>query len=77
MSTKKLMRSSTDKMLGGVCGGLGEYFDIDSTIVRLIFILMAIFAGHGILVYIILLIVMPPNQIISANGYQQNPPAGS
>lgn len=56
---KKLYRSVTDKMVGGVCGGLAEYFDIDPVIVRLIFVLAVIFGGSGILAYIILWIIIP------------------
>ncbi len=55
---QKLYRSETSKMICGVCGGLGEYFDIDPTIVRL---LWAIFAcmGPGILAYIVAAIIIP------------------
>jgi phage shock protein C len=60
MEPRKLYRSETNKMLGGVCAGLGEYFNIDPTIVRLVFVLAALLAGHGILVYVILWIVIPP-----------------
>jgi len=56
---KKLYRSVTDKMVGGVCGGLAEYFAIDPVIVRLIFVLAVIFGGSGILAYIILWIIIP------------------
>lgn len=56
---KRLYRSYTDKMLGGVCGGLGEYFDIDPVIIRVLFIVAVIFGGGGILAYIILWIVIP------------------
>lgn len=56
---KRLYRSYTDKMLGGVCGGLGEYFDIDPVIVRVLFIVAVLFGGGGILAYIILWIVIP------------------
>ncbi len=55
----KLYRSEKDRMLGGVCGGLGEYFSIDSTIVRLIFALIVIYGGSGLILYIILWIVVP------------------
>lgn len=57
--TKKLRRSSSDKMIAGVCGGLGEYFDVDPLIFRLIFAVMIIFGGTGILAYIILWILIP------------------
>lgn len=56
---KKLYRSETDKILGGVCGGLAEYFGIDSAIVRLVFVLILVYGGSGLFVYIILWIVLP------------------
>ena len=55
----RLTRSETDRMIAGVAGGLGEYFHIDSTLIRLLFILVTIFGGSGILIYIILWIVIP------------------
>lgn len=55
----KLYRSEKDRMIGGVCGGLGEYFNIDATIVRLIFALIMIYGGSGLILYIILWIVVP------------------
>lgn len=57
--TKKLYKSSTDKKLCGVCGGIAEYFDIDSTIVRLLWVFFSLFAGSGLLAYIVAAIVMP------------------
>lgn len=58
--TKRLYRSQTDRMIGGVCGGLGEYLGIDSTIVRLIFAFAVLFGfGGGVLVYLVLLLVTP------------------
>lgn len=60
MEGKKLYRSSTDKMLAGVCGGLAQYFGIDSTVVRLIFALLVFFGvGSGVILYIILALIMP------------------
>lgn len=61
---KKLFRSETDKMVGGVCGGLAQYFNIDSTIVRLIFVLIVVYGGTGLVVYVILWIVMPTQSTI-------------
>lgn len=55
---KKLYRSKTDKKICGVCGGLGEYFNVDSTIIRLAAVLL-IFMEVGILAYIIAAIVIP------------------
>lgn len=56
---KKLYRSTVDKMIGGVAGGLAEYFDIDSTLVRVLFIVVVFLGGGGIIAYIILWIVVP------------------
>lgn len=54
----KLRKSATDKKLCGVCGGLAEYFGIDSTVVRLLWILFTLAGGAGILAYIICALVM-------------------
>ena len=57
---RKLRRSSADYMLGGVCGGLAEYFEIDPTLVRVAYVLLTVCtAFSGTLAYIILWIVMP------------------
>lgn len=56
---KKLYRSTTDKMIGGVAGGLAEYFDIDVTLIRVLFIVVVFLGGGGIIAYIILWIVVP------------------
>ena len=63
MQSKKLYRSRHDKFLAGVCGGLGEFLGIDPTLVRLIFVLLAILAGHGILIYLIMWIIVPPEPV--------------
>ena len=57
--TKKLYRARVDRKIAGVCGGLGEYFGIDPTLVRLLFVLGLIFVGGTLLAYIILAIVIP------------------
>ena len=56
---KKLNRSNTDKIIWGVCGGLGEYFQIDSVIIRILFVLMLFAGGTGFFLYIVLAIMMP------------------
>jgi len=56
---KKLYRSTKNSMIAGVCGGLGEYFNIDPTIVRLLAILLIFAQGIGILLYIIAWIIVP------------------
>ena len=61
--SKKLYRSVKDKMLGGVAGGLAEYFDIDSTLVRVLFVISLLFGGAGVIAYIILWIIVPEEPI--------------
>ena len=63
---KKLYKSNVDRKLCGVCGGIAEYLGIDSTIVRLIWVVLVVFFGTGILAYIISALVIPdyPNKII-------------
>lgn len=55
----KRFHKSADRKLCGVCGGVAEYLDIDPTVVRILWILMVIFAGFGILLYLILALLMP------------------
>jgi phage shock protein C len=62
MTTNRLTRSATDSMIGGVCGGLARYFGIDSTIVRLIFVL-AVLSGLSPLIYVVLWIIMPKEEV--------------
>ena len=56
---RRLYRSRSDRMICGVCGGLAKYFDIDPTIIRIIFVVLIFANGLGILAYIILAIVVP------------------
>lgn len=56
---KKLYRSRTDAMLGGVCGGIAEYFNIDSTLVRLLWVVLFFSGGAGLLCYLIAYFVIP------------------
>ena len=63
MEEKKRLTRSNNKMIWGVCAGLAEYLDIDPTIVRIVWVLMVLFAGFGILLYIILWLIMPKQQI--------------
>jgi phage shock protein C len=63
LSMKRLVKG--EKKIFGVCSGLGNYFDIDPTIVRAIFLFAAVVFGSGILLYLILAIVMPDKESIS------------
>ena len=56
---KKLRKSNTDRKICGVCGGIAEYLNIDSNMVRLVAVIAAVFAGCGILAYLAAAIIMP------------------
>ncbi|HPE42457.1 MAG TPA: PspC domain-containing protein [Bacteroidales bacterium] len=58
-NVRRLYRSTTNKVLGGVCYGMANYFNMDPTIVRLIWVLFTLLGGAGILAYIICWIVIP------------------
>ncbi len=60
---KKLYRNTYDKVIGGVASGLAEYFDVDVVIFRLLFVLLVLFGGGGLLAYIIMWIVVPAKPI--------------
>ena len=71
---KRLFRNIDDRMLGGVCSGLGAYFNIDANLVRIIFLLALFLAGGSILVYAILWIVIPPARTVSEKLEMQGDP---
>jgi phage shock protein PspC (stress-responsive transcriptional regulator) len=56
---KKVYLSQTDRKIGGVCGGLGEYFGKDPTLFRILFILVALFWGLGIIAYLLMWLIIP------------------
>jgi len=62
-NTKKLYRSKNNRVIFGICGGLGEYFEIDPLVFRILFILLTFTGGSGIIIYLILAIIIP-----SSNG---------
>ncbi len=65
-NVKKLYRSTSDRMFAGICGGLGEYFAFDSTLVRLLFVFGAIFTGSALFwAYIVMLLVIPEGPLAS------------
>ena len=71
MSTepRRLYRDRRNRMIGGVCSGLGKYFGVDPTVLRILFVLGVLLAGHGLLIYLVLLILMPEEPL--------SPPASS
>jgi len=71
--TKKLYRSRTQRMIAGICGGLAEYFSLDPTVVRVLFVAAALLWGGGLLLYLILWFVIPEApQKPEATGSTQN-----
>ncbi len=62
-NVKKLTRSITDRKIAGVCGGLAEFFAMDSTIIRVIFVLATVFGGSGLLIYIAMALIVPEKAI--------------
>lgn len=61
MNCKKLYRSITDRKLMGVCGGMAEYFNIDSTLIRVLWVILALCGAVGIAAYIICCFIIPEN----------------
>lgn len=75
---RRLYRSYNNRMLGGVCAGLGEYFNTDPSLVRIVFVLLLVFGGSGFLLYLILWVILPeqgrsyasPEDTTRANTYE-------
>lgn len=63
---KRLHRSADNKMLLGVCGGLADYFDLDATLIRVLFAVGTLTAGSTVLAYIVLAVVMPSSEMLDA-----------
>ncbi len=66
MEPKKLRRSTTDKLIAGVCGGFGKYFDIDPVVIRVVWALCCALLGTGLLAYIVCAIVIPSEDIYTS-----------
>jgi phage shock protein C len=56
---RKLYRSKTNRKLAGVCGGLAQYFNVDATLIRVLFILLAVLGGSGLVLYLAMWILVP------------------
>ena len=56
---RKLYRSRNQRMVAGVCGGLAEYFNVDATLIRVIFLILAVFGGSGLVIYLAMWILVP------------------
>ena len=76
LSRIELRRSATDVKICGVCGGIAEFFGIDSNLVRLIWVAISLFAGTGILLYIIAAVLMPkanvPQEVVQPENRREN-----
>jgi phage shock protein C len=73
--TKRLYRSERDRMLAGVCGGVGEFFGIDATLVRVVFVLLAFASGFGVIAYVVMWLIVPTESKTGAPA-QEVPRAG-
>lgn len=62
--SRKLYRRADDKMLAGVCGGLADYFDLDTTIVRVLWVIFSLFYFIGVIAYIVLVLVVPVEPVV-------------
>ena len=56
---KKLIRSATDRKLAGVCGGIGEYFGVDPTMIRIGWVIFCLLGGSGVLAYFLCALIIP------------------
>jgi phage shock protein C len=76
MENKKLYRSNTKRMIAGVAGGLGDYFNIDPTLIRILFVVLAIFGGPGLILYIIMALIVPlePTGVMPTSAPVDNEP---
>ena len=72
-SPKPLTRSSTDKKIGGVAGGVAHYFDLDPTLVRVGFLVTSLFSGAGLIAYLVMLVIVPSDD--AADGAPAQPTA--
>jgi phage shock protein C len=63
---KQLYRSRDDRMIAGVCGGMGDYFDLDPTIIRLIFVFGSVVTGSGLFwAYLVMMLIVPEEPLAS------------
>jgi phage shock protein C len=56
---RKLYRSRNQRMVAGVCGGLAEYFNVDATLIRVLFLILAVVGGSGLVIYLLMWIIVP------------------
>jgi phage shock protein C len=64
--TRRLYRSRIDRKLAGVCGGLAQYFNSDATLMRVLFVVLALLGGPGLVIYLLMWIVVPEEPLGAA-----------
>ena len=64
--TRRLYRSRTDRKLAGVCGGLAQYFNTDVTLLRVLFVVLALLGGPGLVIYLLMWILVPEEPLGAA-----------
>ncbi len=69
MNDKKLYRNTENAMLAGVCAGLAEYFEMDATVIRLIWVFVILLGGSGVIAYIVCALVIPPKPKLNTDDY--------
>ena len=63
MGSKKLYKSAVDRKIAGVCGGIAEYFNVDSTLIRLAWVVFCLLGGSGVLAYILAALIIPDQPV--------------
>jgi phage shock protein C len=58
-TTRKLYRSKANRQIAGVCGGLAEFFNVDTTLIRVLFVVLAVLGGSGLVLYVAMWIIVP------------------
>jgi phage shock protein C len=64
--TRRLYRSRTNRKLAGVCGGLAQYFNLDATLIRVLFVVLALLGGPGLVIYLLMWILVPEKPLGAA-----------
>lgn len=70
---RKLYRSRNQRMVAGVCGGLAEYFNVDATMIRVLFLVLTVVGGSGLVIYLVMWIIVPDVRKVPPPA---QPPAG-
>ena len=71
MKNKKIYRNQTNELVAGVCSGLADYFEVDATLVRIVFVVLGIGGGSGVLIYLVLWFVIPRENEVNMGKEEQ------